>query len=432
MSADAAPTPPLLLRGTDRAAFAVAFAERLRARGLTVGFTAVEDFVRALDGARPRTRTPLYWTARITLVRRHSDLAVFDAVFDAVFGDAVLGVDPHARRRGPAGPSGAAPRPASAPSVRRDGVPEGDGGLPWATRPQVVAQTEHVDGEEGELTVPQRLPSALDGLADVPFEALGPEESALLGRWLEAAVREWPTRRSRRVAPGRGRRGRIAPRHTLARSRRTGWEPMELVRVAPVAAPRRVVMLCDVSRSMQAQAVAYLHLMRALALTADAEAFVFATSLTRLTAVLRHRSAELAIEGATAQVTDRFGGTRIASCLRTLLASHHGGALRGAIVIIGSDGWDGDSSDELAAAMARLRRRAHRVVWLNPRASAPDFEPRVSTMAAALPYCDALLPADTFRSLARALEQIPHVGARGDTAAVSRRPGAFTSGSVRS
>ncbi|MFF2061268.1 VWA domain-containing protein [Streptomyces sp. NPDC058200] len=396
------PAAPPLLRGVDRAAFAVAFATRLRSRGLPVGFTPVEDFVRALGAAPPRSRGRLYWTARITLVRDHAGLAVFDAVFAAVFEDAVLATDPNARRRGPAGSPADDERRGSLPTAAPEDCPPGSGGLPWVTLPRAVADDEDSDGV---LTTPQRLPSELAGLVDVPFELLGPEETALLGRWLESAVRTWPTRRSRRFAPGRGR-GRIALRPTLARSRRTGWEPMEPVRVTPVDTPRRVVMLCDVSRSMQAQAVAYLHLMRALALTADAEVFAFATSLTRLTAVLRHRSAEVAIDGATSQVTDRFGGTRIATCLGTLLASHHGGALRGAIVIIGSDGWDGDSPEQLATAMARLRRRAYRVIWMNPRASAPGFEPRVATMAAALPYCDALLPADSFRSLARVIREI--------------------------
>ena len=170
--------------------------------------------------------------------------------------------------------------------------------------------------------------------------------------------------------------------------------------------PRRVVMLCDVSQSMQAQASAYFHLMRVLAVAADAEVFAFATSLTRLTAVLAHQSAAVAIELATDRVTDRFGGTLIATNVRALLSSHHGGAVRGAIVIVGSDGWDGDSPEALAAAMARLRRRAHRVIWMNPRASAPDFEPRVAGMAAALPYCDRLLPADTFRALQRVITEI--------------------------
>jgi uncharacterized protein with von Willebrand factor type A (vWA) domain len=178
------------------------------------------------------------------------------------------------------------------------------------------------------------------------------------------------------------------------------------MRERPTDKPRRVVMLCDVSQSMQAHAPAYLHMMRALALAADAEVFAFATSLTRLTAVLGHTSAAAAIEQATEKVTDRFGGTRIATNVQALLSSHHGGATRGAIVLVGSDGWDSDPPEAMAAAMARLRRRAHRVIWMNPRASAPGFEPRVAGMAAALPYCDELLPADTFRSLRHVIGQI--------------------------
>jgi uncharacterized protein with von Willebrand factor type A (vWA) domain len=182
--------------------------------------------------------------------------------------------------------------------------------------------------------------------------------------------------------------------------------PLDLVRQRPVRRLRRVVMLCDVSRSMQAQASAYLHLMRVLALVVDAEVFAFATTLTRLTPVLAHRSAAAAIELATERVDDRFGGTRIATNIRALLSSHHGAKVRGAVVLVGSDGWDGDPAGELGAAMARLRRRAYRIVWLNPRAGTPGFEPRVASMAAALPYCDLFLPADTFASLRAALREI--------------------------
>jgi hypothetical protein len=161
---------------------------------------------------------------------------------------------------------------------------------------------------------------------------------------------------------------------------------------------------------MQAQAVACLHLMRALTLTTHAEVFAFATSLTRLTTVLAHHSAQEAFDEATERVTDRFGGTRIAHCLSTLLASHHGGTLRGAVVLIASDGWDGDPPDRLATAMARLRRRAHTVIWLNPRAAAPGFAPRTTTMAAALPYVDLLLPADSFGALLRVPGEIAGLG----------------------
>jgi uncharacterized protein with von Willebrand factor type A (vWA) domain len=165
-------------------------------------------------------------------------------------------------------------------------------------------------------------------------------------------------------------------------------------------------MLCDVSQSMQPQIAAYFHLMRALTVVAGGEAFAFATTLTRLTSVLRNRSTALAIEQATERVTDRFGGTRIAASLNALLTSHHGNVVRGGIVVIGSDGWDSEPPQQLAVAMARLRRRAHRVIWMNPRVAAPCFAPLVGTMAAALPFCDELLPADDFRSLAAVVAEL--------------------------
>ena len=192
----------------------------------------------------------------------------------------------------------------------------------------------------------------------------------------------------------------------MARARHTGFEPAVLVRSEPRRKPRRVVMLCDVSQSMQPYAAAYFHLMRAAAVATRAEVFAFATVLTRLTPALAHSSAEVAVEQATAKVVDRFGGTRIATNVRALLASRHGDACRGAIVLIASDGWDSDPPEELAGAMARLRRRAHRVIWMNPRAAAPGFAPLVGAMSAALPYCDELLAADSIQGLSEVVSAI--------------------------
>jgi uncharacterized protein with von Willebrand factor type A (vWA) domain len=192
----------------------------------------------------------------------------------------------------------------------------------------------------------------------------------------------------------------------MARARRTGWEPIELVRTRPVRRPRRLVLLCDVSRSMQAEATAYLQLGRAFVRAADAEVFAFATGLTRLTPVLRRRSATVAMAQATEAVGDRFGGTRIAANLHALLASRHADLVRGAIVLIGSDGWDSCPATDLAAELARMRRRAHRILWINPRAGVPGFQPRVASMAAALPYCDRMLPGDTFAALRRVIDAI--------------------------
>ncbi|MBK6011926.1 VWA domain-containing protein [Streptomyces sp. MBT53] len=397
------PTGPLL-PAVDRAAFATALATRLREHGVPVGPTATRDFVLALAAVPPRTRTSLYWTARVTLVRDHPQLARFDEVFDAVFGQSVLALDPNARRDGHDAGAGGQD---SGGTDSHSSASVGGSGLPWVTLPPAVDTADH--SADHVLTVPERLPSDLAAAVDTPFGELSAEQAELLGRWLESRLREWPVRRSRRLAVRTGGH-RVAVRETVAQARRTGWEPVRLVRAGPVDRPRRVVVLCDVSRSMQAQTVAYLYLMRALAVTTRAEVFAFATSLTRLTPVLAHHSAQEAFDEATERVTDRFGGTRIAHCLGTLLASHHGGTLRGAVVLIASDGWDGDPPHHLAKVMARLRRRAHTVIWLNPRAAAPGFTPRTTTMTAALPYIDLLLPADSFGALLRVPAEIAKHG----------------------
>jgi uncharacterized protein with von Willebrand factor type A (vWA) domain len=390
------PVPPLL-RGVDRAALAAGLTRRLRDRGVSVDLSAAEGFVRALAARPPSTRTELYWTARISLVRRQSDLAAFDALFAALFAEAGLGADPHARRR-------PLPSTGTLTAVPAPTAPAQHGsGLPWATLPAVVGGSAHA--ADAGPAVPQRMPTATAGLTDVPFEALDDEQLALLDAWLGAQLPRLPTRRTRRLAARRSG-SRAALRETMARSRRTGWEPIELVRTRPVRRPRRLLLLCDVSRSMQAEATAYLQLGRALVRAADAEVFAFATGLTRLTPVLRRRSAAAAMAQATEAVGDRFGGTRIAANLHALLASRHADLVRGAIVLIGSDGWDSCPAAELATELARVRRRAHRILWINPRAGAPGFRPRVASMAAALPYCDRMLPGDTFAALRRVIGAI--------------------------
>jgi uncharacterized protein with von Willebrand factor type A (vWA) domain len=388
-----------LLRGVDRASFATSLAVRLRQQGVPVGLTGIEDFTRALAVAPPDSMSRLYWVARIALVRRQSELPVFDAVFRAVFASATPAAGSH-----PWQTPGQTPMPKEAlVSVRKaEAGPAQAENLPWATLPHVVWADGDSDTDAG---VPERLPSDLKRLTELPFEELSEPEMELLGRWLEAELRTWPTRRSRRRAPGPAGR-HISLRPTIARSRRTGWDPVELVRVHAVRKPRPVVMLCDVSQSMQPQIAAYFHLMRALTMVAGGEAFAFATTLTRLTAVLRTRSTAVAIERANERVTDRFGGTRIATSVNALLATHHGNAVRGGIVVIGSDGWDSEPPQQLATAMARLSRRAYKVIWINPRAGASGFEPLVATMAAALPFCDKLLPADDFRSLATVIAEL--------------------------
>lgn len=407
------PTAAAVLHSVDRAAFVAALLHRLRAAGVDSGLPSAETFARALQAQTRLSRVDLYWLARVTLTHRHSDLQAFDAVFAAVFEDASLQLDPHGRRSPTASPS--RPDDVFAPVSRTSDDRQDGSGLPWATLPAVTRESQDSTSPVG---IPQRLPSSLSGLADTPFTELSPEELELVGAWLETGFSGWPIRRTRRLHPDT--HGRYVDlRATVARARRTGWEPIHLVRTAPRDKPRRVVMLCDVSQSMQAQATPLLHLMRAAVLAADAEVFAFATSLTRLTPVLAHRSVSVAIELATDTVVDRFGGTRIASNLRQLLRSRHAGLLRGAVVIIASDGWDSDEPEALAASMARVQRRAHLVIWLNPRVAAVGFAPLVGSMAAALPYCDALLPAHNLHALGQALDAVGN--ARGRGAIISTR-----------
>jgi uncharacterized protein with von Willebrand factor type A (vWA) domain len=394
------PSGPVL-RAVDRGAFVVALGERLRSAGVPVTFTALSALTEGLGASAPRDLDALYWLLRITLVNRHQDLPTFDRVFDEVFLEAALPVEGQASgpmQRGDLEDNenirGAGASPVGA-------AEETTVVLPWHARLH-----EADDGEaDGELVVPELMPSAVRAVAEVPFDELDEHQLALVGAWIERSLPRWPQRvsRRRRVVPG-GRR--IALRETIARSRRTGWEAVELSRTRAVRRPRSLTMLVDVSESMRAYSTAYLHVMRALARTGRAETFAFSTSLTRLTPALRDRSASTAMELASEQVTDRYGGTRLATCLAELLASRHGQALRGGVLVVCSDGWDSDDPALLARAMKRARLRAYSVVWLNPRVAAPGFEPLVGSMATALPYCDAFLPAHHLRAVLDGLDVI--------------------------
>lgn len=380
-----------LLRGADLAAFAVALVDRLRAGGVTVSAVGPSTLVQAMHELVPAARSRLYWAARLSLVTRVEDLPAFDAVFDAVFADAVLGLDPPGLKRSAL--SSTAPAQSS-PAAAGETA---DADLPWTTRPASVAAAA---GSPDGRALPDLMPSWLAARADEPFERFDSDELRRIGAWLESAQARWPHRRTlrrRRHPAGR----RVDLRETIRASRTTGWEPLRVARTLARLRPRRVVLVCDVSGSMQPYAAVYLHLMRAAAVhrRTRPEVFAFATTLTRLTAVLSHRSAEVSLARANEKVADRYGGTRLARSIGALLTGPHGHALRGAVVVIASDGWDSDPPELLRREMVRLRRRAHLVVWLNPRAAAPDYVPLAGSMAAALPLCDHFLPAHTLAGL---------------------------------
>ncbi len=399
---------PVLLRGVDLAAFAAALVARLRGAGVLVSADGQANFVQAMRHLVPHTTSALYWASRLTLVSRMEDLGPFDAVFAVVFGsdrpEESRGVDPLLSSSGPKAPgAGTVRQPGGRPTVTET--------LPWVTPRSLTAPDDADVSDDAGVAVPEVLPSRLAAVEDQPFDEFDEADLRRLGSWLETSVAQWPRRRSLRFEPSAGGK-RIDLRATMNSSRATGFESVTLARTRPRRRPRRIVLACDVSRSMQPYAAIYLHLMRAVTRVVvrqngiRPEVFAFSTSLTRLTSVLSHRSAEVALEKANAKVTDRYGGTSIGTSVAALLAPPHGNALRGAVVIIVSDGWDSDPPDVLARAMARLSRRAALVVWLNPRAAQRDFQPLAGSLAAALPYCDLFLPANSLagvRQLLRAL-----------------------------
>jgi uncharacterized protein with von Willebrand factor type A (vWA) domain len=215
-----------------------------------------------------------------------------------------------------------------------------------------------------------------------------------------------PLRASRRHL--RNHRGhRLDVRATLRRAHRRGGDPVEWVRRRPKPRPRRLVLIADVSGSMEPYARAYLHLLHGAVRAARAEAFVFATRLTRITRQLAGTNPDLALDRATSAAPDWSGGTRIGAALAAFNDGYgRRGIARGAVVVIVSDGWECGDAMLLGEQMARLARLAHRVVWVNPRTASERYQPLVAGMAAALPHVDALVSGHSLDALHALLSAI--------------------------
>jgi uncharacterized protein with von Willebrand factor type A (vWA) domain len=200
----------------------------------------------------------------------------------------------------------------------------------------------------------------------------------------------------------RGRHGRdVDLRRSLRASLRTGGEPLALARRQRRRVPRRLVLLCDISGSMEPYARAYLQFLASAAGSGPGvEVFAFATRLTRLTRALAGRNPERAIRRAAEAAPDWSSGTRIGDALKTFNDRHgRRGMARGAVVVILSDGWERGDPALVGREMQRLARLADRIVWVNPRVSADRFSVRAGGMVAALPHCDALVSGHSFSAL---------------------------------
>jgi uncharacterized protein with von Willebrand factor type A (vWA) domain len=384
----------------------VGFARALRDAGLPVGVAETEGFAQAVGWIDPLVRRELYLAARATLVRRREDLAVFDELFASWFG----------------GPS-----------------PERGQAAPLAPRhdPQRVFRTalvsymaERAEASAREVDVPEheKAASGQELLQRKDFADCTPAELDAIARAMRELRLDLTLRRSRRLI--RARRGdRLDLPRIVRDAARRGGAVLALARRRPKLRRRPLIVLADISGSMELYARILLQFLHGVTQRhARTETFVFGTRLTRITGQLQIRRVDVALAHAAREIVDFAGGTRIGECLHAFDRQHARRVLgRGAVVLIISDGWDTGDPAQLAAAMRRLARRAHRVVWLNPLLGRAGYAPEVRGMAAALPHVDDFLPVHDLRSLhdlAARLGRIP----RRKGAVDAGRPGGRSGG----
>jgi uncharacterized protein with von Willebrand factor type A (vWA) domain len=373
----------------------------LHTAGLPVGPDRCERLARAVTVMGATSLAELRACALATMVSDPAQMATFDRVFAALFG----GPSPF-RELG---------LPDAAPAQRA----EADDGPPPATQLQgnpggwpsglhvVDAAPAAGDGDEPLAEAPSvhRVASAAERLRGRDFTELSPSELRQLVTLVRELTLAVPPRRTRRYRAARdGKRPDL--RRTLRLARRSGGEAIRFARRAPRVRPRRLVVLCDISGSMEPYARALLMLLYVLNAGQiqggpnRTEVFSFATRLTRLTPALAAASPDTMLAKAGEAAPDWSGGTRIGAALKEF-NDRYGcrGMARGAVVLIISDGWETGDPELLGAQMARLSRVAHRIVWANPRTQSPRYRPEVGGMAAAWPYCDAVVSAHNLDAL---------------------------------
>lgn len=378
------------------AALSAALADALRQAGIAVVPGQAQRLAAALPLLRWQHRDELYWAARVTLVSAADDLATFDAVFVDLI-DGLL--DPAGRRGDPT------TEPLDLPPVRRRRTegrqpaghdPEGSTAATASSAPAV--SDDIADDSDATREAALAAMSPEERLGERDFAGLSDEELADLRGLVERIRLITPVRRSRRTRP-RARGRDVDMRRTLRLAGRSGGEAVRIARRERRDRARRLVLLCDVSGSMEPYTRVFLGLLQGAVSSTRAEAFVFATRLTRVTDDLRVNDPDVALAQAAARATDMAGGTRLGESLRTFLDRYgRRGVARGAVLVILSDGWTGDA-EVVAEQMARLGRLCHRIVWVNPRKAAPGYEPLAMGMAAGLPYCDSFVSGHTLHSL---------------------------------
>lgn len=348
------------------------FGRVLREAGLEVGPGRVADALNGLAHVDLSSAENVYWTLRQTLVSRWEDLDAFDAAFRAWF------------LRAPTAPVFRHATEATSLRLLR--------------RSAEVVRSDNAEDAGVDRSTLGFSPDELLRTRD--FADMTPDEFDNVGRLIAEIAASRPQRRSRRLRPHH--RGRELDMRRLVRaSLSTGGEAVERAYRNRMHVPRKLVVLCDVSGSMEAYSRALVLFLHALARSGrGVEAFAFGTRLTRLTRELIVRDPEGALQAASERVVDWSGGTRIGHSLKSFNDEWGRRALtRGAVVVIVSDGWEREDAAVVGHEMSRLARQAYAVVWVNPLKGHPDYQPLAGGMRAALPYVDRFLPGHNLASL---------------------------------
>jgi uncharacterized protein len=375
--------------GTDVAEIAALFGATLRRAGLPVGPGRSQRFASAMLLVQPTTRRELFDCALATLVSSKEHADVLLAVFTDVFGSP----DEAGREPGSSGAVAGPRQPAQIADVATAAR------LHAETVASLQAQAEDDLPEDDREIEQPYLGSPVERLAGADFAELTPAELAELSAAMRQITLAVPSRRSRRRKSRPGGR-RTDMRSTLRQARRTGGHAFRLIGDVPARRPRRLVVLCDISGSMEPYARAMIQLLYCAAGGAGAEVFSFATRLTRLTTALRRSTPAAALARAAETAPDWHGGTKLGTALKEFNDRYgRRGMARGAVVLIISDGWDTGDPDVVRREMQRLSLVAFRIVWMNPRTKSSAYQPLAAGMAAAWPYCDAVVSGHSLQAI---------------------------------
>jgi len=358
-----------------------AFARLLHDAGLDAGPGRLATATRALSEVAIGDQAAFRDSLRACFVSRKDELPLFEAAFD------IFWAPPDPRVRAGAMPGRSRPLPLAPDRARA-----------WLEALGLNRSRQARQSDDDGVPPSSSGYSPDELLRQKDFDDLTWLETEQVKRLLQQAPWRIAERRTRRLRPARG--GRVDLRRTARHSIRSSGELIRLLHRQPRLRRRPLVLLCDVSGSMERYSRLLLIFAHAIARREDVETFVFSTRLTRITRMLRRRDLDRALAEVGRSVHDFSGGTRIGQAVADFNRRWARRVLgHGAVVIVVSDGWDRGDPAVLTAELSRLRRSAHRLIWLNPLLGSEGYEPVTRGMAAALPHTDDFLAAHNVQAL---------------------------------